>query len=237
MTDIEIFEVGGCVRDELMGKSTKDIDFTVVAPSFEDMRAHLIDNGFTIHVEAPQFQTIRCGVPADHPLRRRTKDADFVWARIDGPSSDGRRPDWVEPGTLADDLARRDFTVNAMARTIEGNLIDPHGGEDDLASHTLRFVGDPFQRIKEDGLRIMRGLRFMVTKGLMPTHETWRAMNSHEGAEALELISLERIKDELDRMFAHDTIMALHLLNSTDIRIRVAMFRGSLHMQASLKEV
>src|SRR5690606_30256826 len=116
MTAIQMFEVGGCVRDDLLGIPTKDVDFTVVAPSFDAMRDHLIREGFRIHVESPEFVAIRAGVPEGHPLRERTKDADFVLARKDAPTGDGRRPDFVEPGTLMDDLARRDFTVNAMAR-------------------------------------------------------------------------------------------------------------------------
>ena len=127
--DIHFFEVGGCVRDSLLGRNTKDIDFTVVAPSFGAMRQHLLNEGFTIHVENPEFQTIRCGVPEGHVLRKRTKDADFVWARHEGPYSDGRHPDWVEPGTLLDDLERRDFTVNAIARGVDGHIIDPFDGQ------------------------------------------------------------------------------------------------------------
>lgn len=233
---IDFFEVGGCVRDSLMGRDTKDIDFTVVAPSFGELRAHLIDNDFTIHTENPEFFTIRCGVPEGHPLRQRTRDADFVWARIDGPSSDGRRPDWVEPGDLMDDLARRDFTVNAMARNVEGTLIDPFNGANDLAEGVLRFVGNPLERIREDGLRVMRGLRFQVTHGLIPTWTTWEAMNSPEAVSALRNVSHERMREELNRMFSADTMQSLHLLSTTNILIRQAIFRGPLRLQATLAQ-
>src|SRR4051812_1141546 len=100
---IKFYEVGGCVRDELLGIPSKDIDFVVIAPSFEAMRAHLLAEKFKIFVEKQEFVTIRASVPPGHPLRQRTRDADFVLARKDSPTSDGRRPDYVEPGTLEDD--------------------------------------------------------------------------------------------------------------------------------------
>lgn len=233
MTSIELFEVGGCVRDELMGRRTKDIDFTVVAPSFEDMREHLLSEGFTIHTENPEFFTIRCGVPEGHPLRGRTKDADFVWARKDGPYSDGRRPDWVEPGTLLDDLARRDFTINAMARDASGLLIDPFYGKHDIDQRVLRFVGDPMDRIREDGLRVARGLRFAVTHELHIQQRTWEAMNSIEGFMSLMSVSRERVREEMERMMASDTLTALALLRRAEPRMTDALFRDGLRLSAT----
>lgn len=241
MTDnnISIFEVGGCVRDELLGVPTKDIDFTVVAPSFDAMRNHLLDEGFRIHTENPEFFTIRAGVPEGHKLREVTKDADFVWARREGPSSDGRHPDWVEPGSLADDLARRDFTVNALARTTEGDMagliIDFHDGIADLQHRKLRFVGDPIERIREDGLRVLRGFRFMVTKGFTPDQETWDALTSDSAAEMLQCVSVGRIQGELDRMFQHDTIASFDLLSKAGDAIREAIFRDGLRLAATMR--
>lgn len=236
-TTTAFFEVGGCVRDELLGLPTKDVDFAVVAPSFDAMRDALTAERFTIHTENPEFFTIRCGVPAGHRLRERCKDADFVWARVDGPSSDGRRPDWVRSGTLADDLARRDFTVNAMARDMAGSgeIIDPHGGREDLAHMTLRFVGDPVRRLQEDGLRVLRGLRFIVTKGftLAPGHDDIFA--SHLAADMLAKVSTERIREELERMLAHDTPHTLRLLHSFPMLTRVMFDGGSLRLSATMK--
>jgi len=233
---IEIFEVGGCVRDEILGLSTKDVDFVVIAPSFDHMRDHLIAEGFKIYLEKPEFTTIRCGVPKDHPLRERSKDADFVLARKDGTYSDGRRPDFVEPGTLEDDLERRDFTVNALARNpITGAIIDPFGGLKDLECKRLKFVGEPMDRIREDGLRVMRGLRFMITKGLEPTYETWDALLSQEAAEMLRKVATERIREELEKMLAHDTLKSLHLLHKMHLHFLKAVFRDGLRLSATLK--
>lgn len=233
MTTIKLYEVGGCVRDELLGKPSKDVDFTVVAPSFEAMREHLRAEGFKIFVEKPEFATIRAAVPDGHVLRERTRDADFVHARKDGPTKDGRRPAYTEPGTLADDLARRDFTVNALARDpFTGEVIDRHGGLEDLKALRLRFVGDPAERIREDGLRVLRGFRFSITKGLVPTPETWAALTSLEAARMLSCVSVERRREEVEKMFAHSTPDALTLLGELSSDMWEAIFRGGLRLSA-----
>jgi len=237
MADIKMFEVGGCVRDDLMGIPTKDIDFAVIAPSFQAMRSHLVAEGFVLHVEHPEFVTIRAGVPKGHVLRERTRDADFVLARKDSAGSDGRRPDFVEPGTLADDLARRDFTVNAMARDpLTGDLIDPHGGQDDLRNGVLRFVGNPSERIAEDGLRVLRGLRFCITKGLEPTVDTWDALCSRDAARMLGLVSAERVRDEVERMMVHNTLGTLDLMADIPALTRLHIFRDGLRLSATLAQ-
>jgi tRNA nucleotidyltransferase (CCA-adding enzyme) len=138
---IELYEVGGCVRDSLLGIDSKDIDFTVIAPSYEDMREFLTDAGFEIFLETPEYFTIRArfpkvvthdAIPTRFVRTKKLPTADFVLARKEGAYSDGRRPDEVQMGTLLDDLSRRDFTMNAMARDRDGRLIDPFGGQQDV---------------------------------------------------------------------------------------------------------
>lgn len=235
MNELRMFEVGGCVRDEMLGMSVKDVDFAVEAPSFSFMVEALKAQGFKVFQEREEFLTVRAGVPKGHALRERTKDADFVMCRADGPSSDGRRPDFVTPGTLADDLARRDFTVNAMARKVDGTLVDPFGGEQDLARGVLRFVGDAMARVNEDGLRVLRGFRFMVTKGLAAEDQTWRTLVSAEAADMLGCVSVERMRDEVDKMFKFDTLTALNLFASLPEATQAAVFRDGLRLTGSLK--
>jgi tRNA nucleotidyltransferase (CCA-adding enzyme) len=236
MAEIEMFEVGGCVRDEFMGKTSKDVDFVVLAESFDAMRAELVRRGFKIHVEKPEFVTIRAGVPEGDPLRARTKDADFVLARKDAPTGDGRRPDFVEPGDLMDDLRRRDFTMNAIARAVDGRIVDPFGGRADIEFRRLRFVGDPEDRIREDGLRVIRGFRFMVMKGVTPTPETGAAMASDLAVEMLAKVSTERIRDEVDRMLAFDTRTTLDILgHAMRPEMLDVMFGGGLRLAATMK--
>jgi tRNA nucleotidyltransferase/poly(A) polymerase len=233
---IKLFEVGGAVRDELMGLQSKDVDFAVEAPSFGAMKAHLLSEGFKIFVEKEEFVTIRAAVPQGHKLRERTRDADFVLCRKDGPTADGRRPEFVEAGTLADDLARRDFTMNAIARDpFTGAIIDPHGGVEDIKARTLRFVGDPMERIREDGLRVLRGLRFNITKRLRVDPTTLDALHSPEAADMLSCVSIERVREEIEKMFAFDTKQALILFSCLPTLTVEAIFRGGLRLSATLK--
>lgn len=235
-------EVGGAVRDSMLGLDSKDVDFVAVPTvqfdtadaAFVALVNHLQESGFKVFLETPQFFTVRAQVPANHPLKSRTNVADFVLARKDGPSSDGRRPDFVLPGTLFDDLQRRDFTVNAMA-ILNGELVDPFDGKSDLESNLLRFVGNPTDRIAEDGLRVMRALRFHVTKGFDVDADTWDAINSDFAAEMLSRVSVERVRDELDRMFAADTMQTMETLSALRSSLKRAIFRDNLTLMPTLK--
>jgi len=235
-TDIKLYEVGGCVRDAIRGVASKDVDFVAIAPSYDAMREHLVSQGFRIFVEKPEFVTIRCSIPADHPLRARAKDADFVLARKDGPTADGRRPQFVEPGTLEDDLARRDFSMNAVARDpLSGEFVDPHGGIEDIRRRLIRFVGDPMTRIREDGLRVLRGLRFAVTLDFTIDERSLDAMLSVEAASMLAAVSEERTRDEVEKMCAANTIRTVSILGNLPDHTKGAIFRGRLRLSATLK--
>ena len=235
---LRLFEVGGCVRDDLLNLPIKDIDFVAVAPSFDALRQHVLSEGFSIFIEKPEFGTIRVSVPKDHPLRAKIKDADFVLARKDGPSADGRRPDFVEPGTLEEDLARRDFTVNAMARDPldPGKIFDPFGGQEDLKLKVLRFVGNPYKRISEDGLRVLRAFRFVVTKGFTCSPLTREALVSPTASKMLQCVSIERVREEVEKMFKYDTKQSLRLLSSLPDHVVDAIFREPLRLGATLKK-
>lgn len=245
METFQFFEVGGCVRDALLGLSSKDVDFSVVAPegvfataehAFVAMETQLAAEGFQIFESRREFLTIRARVPKGHALEARTTVADFVLARRDGPYSDGRRPDWVAPGTLADDLARRDFTVNALARSVDWTLVDMFGGVEDLKANLLRFVGQPEKRIAEDGLRVMRGFRFHITKGFDVEEETWEALVSEFGAKMLSKVSTERIREELVKMFRANTLASLRLLGELPRHTQEAIFRDGLRLDATMAQ-
>lgn len=236
-------EVGGAVRDKFLGLKSKDVDFVAVPTqqfdtaenAFIALSNHLKDQKFKVFIELPHFFTIRAHVPKNHPLRARTKVADFVLARKDGPSSDGRHPDFVLPGTLMDDLQRRDFTINAMA-IMDCELIDPFGGRRDLDNNLLKFVGNPHDRIMEDGLRVMRALRFSVTRDLNIDENTWNAVNSDFAAEMLMKVSIEKIREELEKMFFADTLRSMKLLNNAEESIKKAIFRDGLRLIPTLKK-
>lgn len=233
--DLKFFKVGGCNRDEALGLPVKDVDFAVEAESFEAMVSGLEALGFKIWQPKPEFLTVRASVPRGHALAEVTKDADFVMCRADGPSTDGRRPDFVTPGTIFDDLARRDFTVNAIAKDETGKVIDPFDGMTDLFQGLLRFVGDPMTRVKEDGLRVLRGFRFMVTKGFVAEAETWKVLVSPEAAEMLRCVSIERVREELEKMFKADTLESMGLLSALPEATTEAIFRDGLRLAPTLK--
>ena len=236
----EFFEVGGCVRDSFLGVESKDVDFVAVSNTatdapFQDLVNFLKAEGFKVWEERPEFLTVRAGVPDGHILRKRTKDADFVLARKDVDCSGGRKATTVMASDLINDLARRDFTVNAMALTVNGELVDPFDGLQDLENRVLRFVGDPFQRISEDGVRVLRGFRFMLTKGLTPTTETLEALTSDTAVQALALVAEERIGTELEKMFKFDTLGTLAVLEMLPQELKETLFRGRLRLSATMK--
>ena len=134
---VELFAVGGIVRDHLIGVKSKDVDLSCVVTggstdpllALDELAAVLDAQGFEVFVTTPDKFTCRAKVPRDHPIAKwGSNTADFVLARKDGPYSDGRRPDFVEIGTFEDDIARRDFTVNALA-VAAGEDEARHGGE------------------------------------------------------------------------------------------------------------
>jgi tRNA nucleotidyltransferase/poly(A) polymerase len=240
--NIRIFEVGGAVRDKFLGLSNKDRDFAVEAPSWEAMRAHVHGIASKVFLETPEHFTIRALVPTgelDGKGKPKFDARDFVLCRKDGPHSDGRHPDWVEAGTILDDLARRDFTVNAMAIDMQtGELLDPHGGRVDLEAKVLRCVGSAEARFGEDALRIVRALRFSLTKGLTIDEEI-RTILTADGtrwAEHLRAVSVERIREELLRCFKHNTPATLRLLAGVNPAFINVMLGGQLWLEPTLSD-
>lgn len=216
---IKTYEVGGSVRDKLLGVESKDRDFAVVAPSWEAMREYVHGVASKVFLEKPEYLTIRALVG---------KEArDYVLARKDGTYSDSRRPDSVTPGTIEDDLRRRDFTVNAIAideATCE--MLDPFGGAADLKSRTLRCVGGAQGRLSEDALRAVRAIRFMVTKGLQPDEDlrTHLVVHGRHWANQLDFVSTDRIREEMDRCFRHNTVRTLEVLREVHPSFTYAFF-------------
>ena len=175
--------VGGCVRDHLLGRAVADWDLCTSARPERVMRlfARTIPTGIA-------HGTVT--VVRDH------EHFEVTTLRGDGDYTDGRRPDAVRfLDDIADDLARRDFTVNAIAYDpIAGVLVDPHGGLDDLRRGLLRAVGDPAQRFGEDGLRVLRGARFTASLGFDLEPATEAAIPGALGV--LRRVSPERVREE-----------------------------------------
>lgn len=230
---IRIFEVGGSVRDKFLGLPNKDRDFAVEAPSWEAMREHVHGIASKVFLETPEHLTIRALVP----VGKKAEARDFVLCRKDGAYSDGRRPDTVEPGTIFDDLARRDFTINAMAINTEtGELLDPHGGRADAEARRLRCVGKAEDRFGEDALRILRAIRFRITKDLVIDADIALLMQdrSPRWPNHLKAVSIERIREELLKCFQHDTVLTLTVFQAINPLFTEVVFGGDLWLEPTL---
>lgn len=200
------YQVGGSVRDELLGVKSKDIDYAVEAESFDAMREAVLARGGEIFQEAPKYFTIRAKVP-------NLGACDFTLCRRDGDYKDGRHPETVGVGTIQEDLARRDFSINAIAKREDGTLVDPFRGVDHLRMRLLTCVGSPVARFTEDGLRMVRALRFIITKGLEPDVMISACLRSEMFfEERMRGVSVERVRDELYKCFYYDTPHTLGVL-------------------------
>ena len=203
----EAYAVGGCVRDSLLGLQPQDYDLCTSATPEET--AGLFS----------QFSLIRSGEKHGTIGVVIGKNVvEITTFRTEGGYRDNRHPDWVRfVRNLDEDLARRDFTVNAMAYSPTKGYIDPFGGQEDLRSHTLRAVGTPRERFSEDALRILRGVRFAVRYGLTPEEATFSAMESL--APMMDHLARERVFDELCKLLP--LVTAADLLKYANILTQV----------------
>lgn len=192
----ENFIVGGAVRDLLIGKAPKDWDIATIATP-EEIQA-LFENSFYENA----FGTV--GIVNEDVLDESLKVVEVTPYRIEGEYSDFRRPDKVEWGkSIEDDLARRDFTVNAIAYSVERQeLVDPYDGQKDIEKKLIRTVGLPSERFSEDALRMLRALRFSAELGFAIEGETLESIHHHK--ELLAHISKERIRDEFTKIVLSD---------------------------------
>ena len=189
-TGFEACIVGGCVRDSILGREPGDWDITTSALPAEVKRlfSRTIDTGM-------QHGTVT--VMMGHGEDR--EGFEVTTYRIDGEYTDNRHPDSVTfTSDLAEDLRRRDFTINAMAYNDRDGLIDLFGGMDDLKAGIIRAVGAPKERFAEDALRMMRAVRFAAQLGYRIEEETRAAIR--EMAGNLSGISAERIQVELNKL-------------------------------------
>ncbi len=218
----KIFKVGGCVRDAFLGIDSKDIDFTFVCEKSQtveqgwlEMKNWMLERGFEIFLETPDCFTIRAKFPKGD--QNEGLVADFVMARKEVGYVEGTRRPILEIGTLEDDLVRRDFTVNALAEDIDGNLIDLFGGVEDLKAGILKTPLDPQITMMDDPLRILRALRFTITKDFTMSEDIWFAMKQPFILKKLaQTVSQERIREELIKMFQSNTPRTFRLLMDID---------------------
>ena len=202
----EAYVVGGCVRDSLLGKEPKDWDICTSATPNE-MKHHFNRLG---------IQTIDTGLKHGTITAKLNNGElyEVTTFRVDGNYSDNRHPDSVEyVDSIYRDLARRDFTINAMAYNSAG-LVDPFHGRDDLEKGIISCVGNPDDRFAEDALRILRALRFASTYNFRIDERT--AESIHRNKDRLKSIAAERVQSELCKILCGSSALQV-LLDYSDV--------------------
>ena len=182
------YAVGGCVRDACLGLQPHDYDLcTSALPA----QTEEVFRDYRLVLAGEKHGTVTV-ITEDGPV-------EITTFRTEGGYRDNRHPDWVKfVPDIEGDLARRDFTANAMAYSPKRGFADPFGGREDLRNRVLRAVGAPEARFQEDSLRILRGVRFAARFGLTPEEHTMQAMLSQAGL--MENLARERVFEELCKL-------------------------------------
>lgn len=241
----KLYEVGGKIRDELIGLKSKDVDYSVVIEeyykpidqAFYDFVEAIKKEGYEVFLETPDCFTVRAKFPVDH---KYSGVADFVLARKELYYPETGRKPVSKLGTLQDDLERRDFTLNALAKDEQGNIVDLFGGYTDLMENILRTPKDSYKSFRDDPLRIIRAMRFCITKGFILSDDVRDAIKEI-GIQGIEKVSVERIREELEKCFNYDTLKTLEYLYYMKHTLKFDLigyaFRGTpLRLQPTMKK-
>jgi len=182
--------VGGAVRNLLLGLPQHDIDILTLAPPKEVERI-AVERGWKVKKIGMSFGVLVVVV--------EDRAYEVATARTETYGSDSHRPEHVEyTSSIVEDLSRRDFTINAMAVDLRGNIIDPFGGREDLKKGIIRAVGDPEERFKEDGLRPFRAVRIAAQLGFKIDEYTYGAIP--KALHRVRGLSVERVRGELEKI-------------------------------------
>ena len=193
--------VGGAVRDYLLNRTFHDVD--VATSALPEQVKHVFSNTVDVGIQHGTILVLDGGEPIEVTTYRA--ESEYV---------DYRRPEKVFfVRNLAEDLMRRDFTINAMAMRANGELVDLYNGQRDLQAKVIRAVGNASERFQEDALRMLRAIRFRAQLGFVIEDATFTAINEH--ANLIDHISVERIVQELDKVFVspyiYEAMMTIEL--------------------------
>jgi poly(A) polymerase len=228
----KMYYVGGYVRDKIIGIESKDIDFSFVinkefgenlsiSDGFQFMKQCLMKEGFQIFLSTPTMLTIRAKFPKNNKYKNQENmTADFVLARKETYPDENTRYPLVELGTLQDDLMRRDFTVNALAMDMDGNIIDICDGLSDIKNKILRTPKDPHITLNDDPLRVLRAMRFHITKQFdFDINLTLAMINIDIIHKLFTIVHPDRIREELTKMFNYSTPNTIKLLSYFETKL------------------
>lgn len=200
--------VGGAVRDTLMGLNPHDYDVATDASPKDVIRLFR--------------RTIPTGIKhGTVTVRLFGQSIETTTFRTEGAYTDGRHPDkWTRAATIEDDLARRDFTMNAIAVDLAtGSVIDPYNGQEDISLRLIRAVGDAKERFTEDGLRPIRAIRFAAQTGFSIEEATYSAIADKDVAAKAAGVSIERFRDEFVKMISSpNPAPSLKMLEDTGMK-------------------
>lgn len=200
---VKFYLCGGAVRDILLGKEPKDLDFVMLTNKSYDEVVKGIEKIGTVFLQKPEFLTIRC--------RLQEQIYDLVFPRGDGYYEDSRHPsNVVRLASLEEDSKRRDFTINAMYMDNKGNIIDPLNGKASIERGRISTCGNPIDRFNEDPLRMLRALRFSIQLGFDIDKECKEVIEKN--AYLLNNISVDRIRDEINKMLLKSPIKTVSYL-------------------------
>lgn len=207
----EAYLVGGCLRDAILGR--RPLDWDICTSALPEAVIRAFPRSYPTGIKHGTVTVISRG----HPL-------EVTSYRADGAYSDHRRPDAVEfTASLEEDLARRDFTINAMALSSDGRIIDPFGGISDIERRIIRCVGDPDRRFSEDALRMLRALRFSAVLDFEIEPNTMAAISSN--APLLKHVSAERKTAELAKaLLSNRPEMTVSMLELCGLIPHTALF-------------
>ncbi|GEN31793.1 tRNA nucleotidyltransferase (CCA-adding enzyme) [Cerasibacillus quisquiliarum] len=213
----QAYFVGGCVRDLLLNNDIKDIDIATSAKP--ELIQDIFDKVIPVGIEHGTVIVHHQGI-----------SYEVTTFRLDGSYSDERHPDSVQfIDRIDEDLARRDFTMNALAMDKHGKIIDLYGGKRDLQAHIIRTVGDGVKRFKEDPLRIIRALRFTSQLGFSIETDTLKAMKTLKAK--IEHLAVERLYQEMERFFAGKYVdKGMYYLKDLNIHQYLPVFKSHPHI-------
>ena len=230
--------VGGAVRDEILGLNPKDLDYVFVFDNldenktaqdcFGDMYETILKKG-DIFLSTPSCYTIRY-------KDKETKEVkDVVMARKEVGYIPGTRTPIVKPGTLYDDLERRDFTLNALAKDEDGTIIDYFEGLKDLEAGRLVTPLETKKTFDDDPLRILRAARFSITKGFKLGY-IMDDIQEYDYESKMGVVSTERIREELLKCFKYDTLKTLEILDNIPTLKRYIFKNNLLWLKPTMEQ-